>query len=126
MKALNIEPSEFSPKITFDADNNKFEVEGVSRPENPTEFYQPVIDWLDAYVENPNDATTVNFRFDYFNTSSLKFFLIILSKFKDVEEAGKEVNINWHYDEEDDEMLEVGENLEELSELEFKYLEIEE
>ncbi len=123
MEALHIESSEFSPKIVFDSANNIFEVEGVSRPENPMEFYQPVIDWLDAYQENPNETTTVNFKFDYFNTSSLKYFLIILSKFKEVEEAGKAVKINWSYDEEDEEMLEVGENLEELSELEFNYIE---
>lgn len=123
MKALHIEPSEFSPKIVFDSANDQFEVEGVSRPENPMEFYQPVIDWLDAYIESPNESTTINFKFDYFNTSSLKYFLIILSKFKEIEEAGKEVKINWWYDEEDDEMLEVGENLEELSELEFNYVE---
>lgn len=122
MKALHIEPSEFSPKVVFDADNNVFEVSGVSRPENPMEFYQPIIDWLDAYSESPNDTTKVEFQFEYFNTSSLKYFLIILSKFKDIEESGKTVQINWCYDEEDDEMLEVGENLEELSELEFNYI----
>lgn len=123
MKALHIESSEFSPKITFDAVNNVFEVSGVSRPENPMEFYQAVIDWLDEYIQSPNDSTTVDFQFEYFNTSSLKYFLIILSKFKEIEEGGKSVNINWRYDEEDDEMLEVGENLEELSELEFNYIE---
>ena len=121
MKAFKVEATEFTPKIYFDTDNLPFLVAGVSRPENANEFYEPVIEWLKRYKENPLIATDIDFQFDYFNTSSLKYFLIILSQFKEIVDSGKKVRISWYYDEEDDSMLEAGRNLEELSELNFRF-----
>lgn len=121
MKALKVEATEFTPGISFDLENTPFLISGVSRPENANEFYEPVIEWLKSYKRNPLKTTDINFRFDYFNTSSLKYFLIILSQFKEIVDSGSNVNINWYYDEEDESMLEAGKNLEELSELGFSY-----
>jgi hypothetical protein len=121
MKAFKVEATEFTPKIFFDTESLPFIISGVSRPENANEFYEPVIDWLKLYKENPLITTDIDFRFDYFNTSSLKYFLIILSQFKEIVDSGKKVSINWYYDEEDDSMLEAGRNLEELSELNFRF-----
>ena len=121
MKALKVEATEFTPEIYFDIASLPFLVEGVSRPENANEFYDPVIEWLKQYKENPLTTTKIEFKFDYFNTSSLKYFLIILSQFKNIVDSGKNVDISWYYDEEDESMLEAGRNLEELSELNFSF-----
>ena len=121
MKAFKVEATEFTPMVNFDKEKSIFIVSGVSRPENANEFYEPVIDWLKNYKDDPLNKTAIDFQFDYFNTSSLKYFLIILSQFKDIEESGKAVGINWYYDEEDESMLEAGKNLEELSELRFDF-----
>jgi hypothetical protein len=43
---------------------------GNSLPEDVNTFYQPILDWIDKYVENPNEKTEINMRFDYYNTSS--------------------------------------------------------
>lgn len=122
MESLYIEATEFTPRISFNPHNQPFEIAGVSRPENASEFYEPIVKWLDNYSNNPLKETTINFIFDYFNTSSLKYFLIILSKFKEIAEKGNNVTINWYYNEEDDSMYEAGKNLEELSELQFNFI----
>lgn len=121
MRALKVEGTEFTPDISFDGEKGIFSMSGVSRPENANEFYEPVIKWLNDYIDGPADNTSVNIRFDYFNTSSLKYFLIILSSLKEISDNGKKLEIVWWYDSEDESMLEAGKNLEELSELEFKY-----
>lgn len=121
MKAFKVEATEFTPMVNFDKEKTPFIVAGVSRPENAHEFYEPVIDWLKDYKNNPLKVTVINFQFDYFNTSSLKYFLIILSQFKDIEESGNDVRLSWYYDEEDESMFEAGKNLEELSELHFDF-----
>ncbi len=123
MKAIEIEATEFTPKISFSPDIHPFTISGVSRPENANEFYEPIISWLKEYAENSPESCEINFQFDYFNTSSLKYFLIILSVFKEIVDSGKSVKISWFYDEEDDSMLEAGKNLEELSELQFIFIE---
>lgn len=122
MESLYIEATEFTPRISFNPHNQPFEIVGVSRPENASEFYEPIVKWLDNYSNNPLKETTINFIFDYFNTSSLKYFLIMLSKFKEIAEKGNNVIINWYYNEEDDSMYEAGKNLEELSELQFNFI----
>lgn len=122
MESLYVEATEFTPRISFNPNNQPFEITGVSRPENASEFYEPIVKWLDNYADNPLKETTINFIFDYFNTSSLKYFLIILSKFKEIAEKGNKVTINWFYNEEDDSMYEAGKNLEELSELQFNFI----
>ena len=77
MKPYTVEATDFSPEVILDPKNNTFEISGISRPENANEFYEPIVNWLDEYVKKPNDNTELKFRFDYFNTSSLKFFLMI-------------------------------------------------
>ena len=118
---MKIEATEFTPMVNFDKENTLFIFAGVSRPENASEFYEPVIEWLKNYKNDPLEITKIDFQFDYFNTSSLKYFLIILSQFKEIEDSGKDIRISWYYDDEDESMLEAGRNLEELSELHFNF-----
>jgi hypothetical protein len=123
MKAYIVEATDFSPRVVLNPQKKIFEISGISRPENANEFYEPVVKWLDEYIKNPNQLTEFIFRFDYFNTSSLKYFLMILSKCKDLKEANAEIKIKWYYDHEDESMLEAGRSLEELSELKFDFIE---
>ena len=122
MKAYRVEATDFSPEVILDPKNNTFVISGISRPENANEFYEPIVNWLDKYINNPNELTEFKFRFDYFNTSSLKFFLMILSKCKEIRETDAEISIKWYHDPEDESMLEAGKSLEELSELKFDFV----
>ena len=47
-------------------------MKGVSRPEYVNKNYIPVIEWFKEYAEEPNESTTFDFRFDYFNTATAK------------------------------------------------------
>ncbi len=125
MKAYNVEATDFSPKVVLDPENNIFEISGISRPENANDFYEPIVQWLNIYIQNPNEVTRVKFNFDYFNTSSLKYFLMILSKFREITDSNAELEIIWYYDKVDESMFEAGKSLEELSELEFDFVVIE-
>lgn len=122
MKSYAVEATDFSPEVVLDSKKNTFEISGISRPENANEFYEPIVIWLDEYVKNPNEHTEFRFRFDYFNTSSLKFFLMILSKCKEITESDSTLSIKWFHDVEDESMLEAGKSLEELSELKFDFV----
>ena len=125
MKAYNVEATDFSPRVNLDPENNIFEISGISRPENANDFYEPIVQWLNIYIQNPNEVTRVKFNFDYFNTSSLKYFLMILSKFREITDSNAKLEIIWYYDKVDESMFEAGKSLEELSELEFDFIVIE-
>ena len=110
MEPINIEPSVKTPKISFDDGRGALEIEGRSIPENSTEFYKPVFEWLDAYIDAPSANTEFAFKLEYFNTSSSKCILDVLRKLEKLHINGNKVVVNWFYEEDDEDMKEAGEN----------------
>lgn len=109
MIPLIIESSEETPEIILDKRSNTFTFKGKSLPENPIEFYDPVLQWFDSYSSDPNAETNVNFTMMYFNTSSSKIILNIMKQLEVIKKSGHKVAINWVFKEDDEEMLEAGE-----------------
>lgn len=103
-----IEPTKETPHVVLDTGANRFEVSGRSFPLNAKGFYAPVLEWLDAYVENPNPSTDCVFRLEYFNTPSSKSISDILKRMKAIQDGGKEVKIIWYYEEDDIDILDLG------------------
>ncbi len=110
MEVVNIEPSQKTPKVFFDKEQGVMEIEGRSIPENSTEFYKPIYDWLDGYIDDPNPNTEFKFNLAYFNTSSSKCILDILRKLEKLMENGQTVKVIWCYEEDDEDMMEAGED----------------
>lgn len=110
MDNINIEPTPKTPKVDFQVASGILEIEGRSIPENSTEFYKPVFDWLDQYIDVSSSNTSFNFKLEYFNTSSSKCILDILRKLEKLHKTGKSVVVNWYYEEDDEDMMEAGEN----------------
>jgi hypothetical protein len=123
MKDLSLEGSAKTPTIDFKSEGELL-IKGRSIPENSIEFYKPLIDWISEYSDNPKGQTFVNIQLEYFNTSSSK---CILDVFKKLESIGdSEVSIKWFYEEDDEDMLEAGEDYEAIIDLKFEMIEVEE
>jgi hypothetical protein len=122
MQPLIIEGQEDTPKVIFDKDNNIFEISGKSLPENVTDFYQPLYDWLEQYVAAPNDQTIISLKIDYFNSASHKAINYILEILATILQESKKVLVKWHYFSDDEDMLESGHDFAELTGLEFEYI----
>lgn len=110
------------PKIVLDKDKGEFEISGQSLPENVHEFYAPVIAWLGEYAKNPNPKTEVTFKMEYYNTASSKMLFSVLEKFDQIFQAGNDVKIFWHYDQDDEDMLESGEDYADLVKVPFEFI----
>ena len=117
-----LEATESTPKIKLDKENSIIEMSGRSLPENVKEFYNPVINWLEEYIKAPNDKTKIVLNFEYFNTASSKMIMDILEKVKKIQEQGKEIDVDWYYIEEDDDMLEAGEDYSEITDVPFNFI----
>lgn len=127
MEPIIIEGTPKTPTIKFDAATGKLEIKGRSIPENSIEFYKPMVDWLEKYGENPAASTEVNIQLEYFNTSSSKCILDVFKKLEHISKQGKsEVVINWYYEEDDEDMLEAGEDYQSIMHIPFKMKELEE
>lgn len=124
MESLSIEGTAKTPTIKFDADLGVIEIKGRSIPENSIEFYKPLVDWLDKYSKIARPITKVNVQLEYFNTSSSKCILDVFKKLEGIHKSNKEVVINWFYEEDDEDMLEAGEDYESIIRVPFKMIEV--
>lgn len=126
MEPIIIEGTSKTPSVRFDLNEAVFEIKGRSIPENSVEFYKPLVDWLESYKESPLQKTVVNIRLEYFNTSSSKCILDVFKKLEVIHKAKNEVEVNWYYEEDDEDMLEAGEDYESIIRVPFKMIEINE
>ncbi|MCF8225534.1 MAG: DUF1987 domain-containing protein [Bacteroidales bacterium] len=124
MEPLLIEGTAKTPTVKFDAKEGVVEIKGRSIPENSIEFYKPLVEWLEKYGESPLALTQVNVQLEYFNTSSSKCILDVFKKLEMIHKGPNEVIINWHYEEDDEDMLEAGEDYESIIRVPFKMIEI--
>lgn len=126
MESLKLEGSPKTPHVNFDPETGLMELKGRSIPENSLEFYKPLIDWIDQYGRSPQAKSTLHMQLEYFNTSSSKSILDVFKKLEAIRAAGNEVNILWHYEADDEDMLEAGEDYAGIINVPFKMILIEE
>ncbi len=122
MQDLILNQTPLTPRVEFYANGN-LKMEGRSLPENVEKIYAPIIKWIIELT-----AETVNFdiNLEYFNSASSKKIMEIL-KHLDANNHIKQLNINWHYEEGDDDSIEIAQIYEEsLLRVRFKYIEYEE
>ncbi|HNX84004.1 MAG: DUF1987 domain-containing protein [Bacteroidales bacterium] len=124
MEPIIIEGTPKTPSIKFDTQDGVFEIKGRSIPENSVEFYKPLNEWLDQYMQTPLDKTVVNIRLEYFNTSSSKCILDVFKRLEAIHRSKHDVEINWFYEEDDEDMLEAGEDYDSIIKVPFKMIEI--
>lgn len=124
MEPISIEGTAKTPSVQFSSKDGIIEIKGRSIPENSVEFYKPLVDWLELYKASPLDKTKVNIQLEYFNTSSSKCILDVFKKLEAIHKGKNEVEINWYYEEDDEDMLEAGEDYESIIRVPFKMIEI--
>lgn len=123
MEDITISGTPKTPTVEFLQEKGTLLIKGRSIPENSIEFYKPLIDWIGAYAQSPKENTEVSIKLEYFNTSSSK---CILDVFKKLESVGSSVLIKWYYEEDDEDMLEAGEDYDAIINLPFKMIEVDE
>jgi hypothetical protein len=112
MEPLFIAASPTSPEIDFRFDQHTLSIKGESYPENAAAFYGPIIASVQAWLDGCKDAViTVNVSLAYFNSSSTKMLFTFFETLNNAAIAGNQVRLNWYHDEDDDTILEFGQEL---------------
>ncbi len=131
---MKIESTNNTPYVCFDVENTYFALKGESRPEDVRGFYQPILDEIISYfegVDKSKDQASIylkcDFILDYFNSSSAKYILDFLETFKKIESEHSFITlaVTWFYHAEDREMMEAGQEFEQLINVHFKYKTVE-
>lgn len=122
MEALDIKATNDTPRVMFDPANDIFEISGRSLPEDVVSFYLPVLDWLDEYKTQPVKKTEFVFKYIYFNTATSKLVQDILIRLESLNDAGHDVKILWYYEQDDEDMYDIGLEFKENVNLPFEII----
>jgi len=117
-----------TPKVIIDKEKGYIEMDGNSIPENVRAFYNEVVNELkDAILfwESP-DIDNLKFivKLYYFNSSSAKFIYDLLALFISLHKKGKNISVEWYYEDDDIDEKEAGEELSEMLSFPFNFHEI--
>ena len=126
MEKLYLEPKALTPLINFDPEHGVMAIKGRSIPDNPDDFWYPIVNWFDNYLLSPHKLTVININLEYFNVTSSKRILALLNKLNDLVDTGNEVKVNWFYREGDEDMYEVGQDYAYMVKVPFEFKKIEE
>jgi hypothetical protein len=109
MENLIIKSTIDTPRVEF-FDSGELLIEGKSCPVTVTRFYEPLFVWVTALKA---EKVNLNVNLEYINSASVKKLLDLL-KVLDANRNVREIVINWHYEEGDDDTLETGQIFEEM------------
>ena len=119
MESISIKETEATPSIEFKPEEGLLIIKGRSHPENAKIFYGPLIEWCENYSKDPPDKTILRIQLEHFNTISSKSLLDVFRTLKVIQNLEKELLIDWHYESDDEELLDAGKTYEEITGIPF-------
>jgi len=125
MEDYSINATKATPAINFNLQTGILSINGRSIPEDSVSFFEPLQNIIRQYLENSLPNNTINIRLDYLNSSSTACLLGIL---RDYEKLNKTITtiVNWQYESEDEDILNIGLNFSEIIDLKFNMIVVDE
>jgi len=123
MENLIIEKTNVTPYVFVDCQSGLITITGICIPENPYAFFEPIIKKIDCVTQLHREIV-FDIYLDYINSGAFKGLLNLLLAVKENESILKS-KVIWKIEEEDDEEAkESGEILQEITEMSFEYITI--
>jgi hypothetical protein len=102
----------FLPKVEHKKRLKKVRISGQSRMPDPSEYYNEFANTLTDYFEEFNNNLFIEFEFDYINTGSSKWLLVVMQYLQThLNENGGNLEVTWKYESDDETIQEAGEVL---------------
>ncbi len=124
LNSLYIAKTEETPEVSFNLENKEFAITGRSLPEDAFSFYKPIIDWIKDYNKHSLSQVNITFHLDYFNSSSGRYIMELLVALENSKSADSNLSITWVSDQDDELMIEKGEEFQSLIDLPFQLVSV--
>ena len=121
MEVLSIKGTSQYPEVLLDKKKGLVSFSGNSLPEDAKGFFEPIMSWIDDYVNEAEEETTVSFKMTYYNTPSSKIIFQILKKFEKAHQQGLKVKVSWLSPEDDPDMSDAGVDYSENVKIPFEF-----
>ena len=105
---LSVPGSQSTPSIRADWKAGVVVMSGESYPENSFELYDQLIQWISSYLNSSEHSLTLELHLNYLNTSSIRFMIDIFDLLESAFEDGKEVLVQWMFDDRNPRSSELG------------------
>lgn len=120
MDNLIIEATSQTPKVELKT-SGELSLFGVSTLSHAQKFYIEIIDWLNEFKKTNPASLTLTLSMYYANTSSALMFVDILRTVNSFKSDTTTVRIVWRYEEDDEDILSFGEQLQIASNSTFEF-----
>ena len=104
---FTIAPTRTTPLAEFK--DGYLVIKGKSVPFDHPEMYDIIRERLLTYSQKPEKNTRVDFYLSAVNAVSKRSIIHIFRILENIVERGTEVQVNWHYESDDEDLLELGE-----------------
>lgn len=122
MNDLTISAGKDTLSVFCNFDSGLIEMEGISYPQDAAEFFNPVFEWVEKYIDNNGNGLIMNLRINYLNTSSTKCLFDLIDRMEEYFKAGNETEVNWYYEEDDEDIKETGLEFQEDMDIPFNLI----
>ena len=112
-----------NPFVRLDP-NGKITITGNSIPIKAIDVYPPIIKWVEQYVNDPAEVTVVDIQLKNINGASKKYLVILLRQVTYVSFKNKKFLINWYYENNDKDILQIGEEFSAVLDIPFNFISI--
>ncbi len=110
---IDISQTASTPSVRTDRGRGAVTMAGESYPENPFEFFQPLIAWVGDYLDSEAGPLSLELELIYLNTSSIRAMMDIFDRMEEAHAAGREVRVRWTYEPENQRVGELAEEFKE-------------
>jgi hypothetical protein len=108
LKKVLIPPTKTTPEITLDP-KGTIKIKGRAIDESRDKAPEELTKWIDEYVLNPVEQTRVIIALEFLNSFNTMLLTGVLRKVSQVIRKGKQLVIDWYYEEDDVDIYERGE-----------------
>jgi len=112
-----------TPYVLIDEANSYLKFKGQCFHENIGMFFKDIIDWLNAYLETDFKVFTFDNEITYLNSTTAKILYDMLQKLDKYTSENRKIIVNWITFNENEIMIECGEDFsEDIENLEFNLI----
>jgi hypothetical protein len=105
---LNIEATEKTPRVEYNASKAELILEGICIPEQTHDFFKPLLNLINSLETTPPKGFTLTVNLHFFNTGSARYILEVMKNARKLKDKGVDVKYKWFYNEEDEDIEEAG------------------
>ncbi len=111
-----------SPITMFDDSNGVISISGRAIQIDSSKFWNSMNSKLNEFLQNSLEKVSIRFQMEYIHSSSIESLLRFLELLKLNTKKDKCIEVEWLYENGDEDMLELGNFINEIVKLPMKYI----